>query len=148
MKWTRLPDCPGVWLFTHDLKDWDIYTPLGVSQSENGSRTVFTVHWVHRLPRELKQHVKEGQWELEICPTFGWWFGPFRVERPDEKNTDLIVLPWDQLNYDQRKALSDKIQERYKGFARPEPIVLTGLVEDVKQICPTIREMDFRDPKK
>ncbi len=68
MKWTQMPDESGWWFFASRLEDWDLAMPVGVSRHEDMDGTV--------------TFVARGKDE-PIARDAGWWFGPFRVEKPE-----------------------------------------------------------------
>jgi hypothetical protein len=79
MNWTRMPDASGWWFFTRDLSEWDLCgAPIAVEQHDSGDRATF-----HR-------RIPYGSPKIESYE--GWWFGPFRVEKPYATANDLDRL--------------------------------------------------------
>jgi len=73
MNWTQKPTTFGWYFFTKELKDWDLSVPVAVSMlSVNGGPNI-----------AIRSH---NNWDREeIKEDEGWWYGPIKIEKPDEK---------------------------------------------------------------
>lgn len=69
--WTQLPAEAGWWFHTDELKNWDLAKPFPVWRYEEGDHKV---RFVVRVAPET---------ERAVADVGGWWYGPFRVVRPD-----------------------------------------------------------------
>lgn len=77
--WMRLPDSSGWWFFTRDLKDWDVCgAPIAVDSVDDGSGPTY------------RRSIPYGSPKIESYE--GWWFGPFRVEKPYATEGDIDRL--------------------------------------------------------
>jgi hypothetical protein len=74
-EWMRCPDASGWWFFCQDIKDWDLSKLVSVESIDHGSGVTF-----HR-------RVPYGSPKIETYE--GWWYGPFRVEKPCGTAHDL-----------------------------------------------------------
>lgn len=69
-----MPNDFGWWFFTRDLCDWDLAKLYPVEKHDYGCGRIEFM--VRKKPDE--------RW-LKIESYEGWWYGPFRLQRPDEK---------------------------------------------------------------
>jgi hypothetical protein len=77
MKWSKMPFESGNYFFCKDIKDWDISRIIAVN-----------THYYSDVEKEFhlswEWQKKLLGWDTTlITPNKGFWYGPFRVQKPE-----------------------------------------------------------------